>query len=302
MRPLGWCVIMVETAGTKLKRARQLRQLSIEDASRATKIRARQLAELEADDYSNFANLAYARSFLVAYGKYLHVDTRPYMESFADAGTFGMDDYQYLNEEPLGMYRSTRRTVRRKPKRHQLVAACAVAGLLAVGLFGRVVYNTYERLGDVEKIAARREAHAHGKDGKAGAVTVDQAPADGDAAAQPSPAGPATVPVTATPVPDRRSPVADGARLAAAPDAATGPHASVELPALTAAPAQDPATVAAVPLPGDGTAVREMMSAPLARKPVYGQTASATHPAPVFHIDEPQPQKVVNNDPGRPVN
>ena len=292
---------MVETAGTKLKRARQLRQLSIEDASRATKIRARQIADLEGDEYSNFANLAYARSFLVAYGKYLHVDTRPYMEAFADASTFGLDDYQYLREEPLGMYRSTRRTVRRKPKRRQIVAACMTAGLMAILLFGRIVYNTYERLGpDVEKIAARREARAHGVNGKAGAVTMDQAPADDGATAQPSPAGPVAVPVSATPVPDGHLPVADGARLAAA----AAEHALVELPALTVPPAQtlSPATVASVPLPGDGTAVREMMSTPLARKPVYDQTGPATHHAPVFRVDEPQPQKVVNNDPGRPVN
>ena len=297
---------MVETAGTKLKRARQLRQLSIEDASRATKIRSRQLADLEADEYSNFANLAYARSFLVAYGKYLHVDTRPYMEAFADASTFGMDDYQYLSEEPLGMYRSTRRTVRRKPKRQQIVAACALAGLMAVLVFGRVVYNTYERLGDVEKIAARREARAHGANGKAGAVTMDQQTPSDDATAPPTkPAEPATVPVSATPVPDGRLIATDGARLASAPNTAAE-RAPVELPALTVSPAQAqaPATVAAVPLPGDGTAVREMMAAPLAHKPVYDQTASATHRAPVFHIDEPppQPQKVVNNDLGRPVN
>ena len=45
-----------------------------------------------------------------------------------------------------------------------------------------------------------------------------------------------------------------------------------------------------------------MMSAPSLRKPVYDQTASATHRAPALRVDEPQPQKVVNNDPGRPVN
>ena len=57
---------MVETAGTKLRRARTMRHLSIEDAARATKIRPQQIADLERDDYSNFANLAYARGFLVA--------------------------------------------------------------------------------------------------------------------------------------------------------------------------------------------------------------------------------------------
>ena len=254
---------MVETAGTKLRRARQLRQLSIEDASRATKIRVRQIADLEADEYSNFANLAYARSFLVAYGKYLHVDTRPYMDAFTDASTFGLDDYQYLSETPLGVYRSTRRMPRaRKPKRQQIVAACVTAGLLAVLLFGRLVYNTYERLGDVEKIAARREARARG-------VTDDPAPA---------------VPAAA---------------VAAQPT----PEAPVELPALTP---PLPASVAAVPgpsvpLPGDGAAVRELLATPLVRKPAYDQ-ASMVHSAPMFHPDEPQPQKVVNNDTGRPLN
>ena len=40
---------------------------------------------------------------------------------------------------------------------------------------GGLVYNTYERLGDVEKIAARREARARGTEGKPDAVTMDQA-------------------------------------------------------------------------------------------------------------------------------
>ena len=251
---------MVETAGTKLRRARQLRQLNIEDASRATKIRVRQIADLEGDEYSNFANLAYARSFLVAYGKYLHVDTRPYMDAFTDASTFGLDDYQYLSETPLGVYRSTRRMPRaRKPRRQQIVAACTVAGLLAVLLFGRLVYNTYERLGDVEKIAARREARAHG--------------------ATDTPVA-AAMPVAAMPTPE----------------------APVELPALTP---PLPASVAAVPgpsvpLPGDGAAVRELLATPLVRKPAYDQ-AFMVHNAPMFHPDEP-PQKVVNNDPGLPLN
>ena len=220
----------------------------------------RQIADLEGDEYSNFANLAYARSFLIAYGKYLHVDTRPYMDAFSDASTFGLDDYQYLSETPLGVYRSTRRMPRtRKPRRRQLVAAGMTAGLLAILLFGRLVYNTYERLGDVEKFAALREARAHGGTG-------DQTPA---------------APVAALPTPE----------------------APVELPALTPSL---PASVAAVPapsvpLPGDGAAVRELLATPLVRKPAYDQ-ASMVHSAPMFHPDEPSPQKVVNNDPGRPLN
>ena len=96
---------MAETAGTKLRRARQTRQMSLEDAARATKIRANQLADLEADEYSNFANLAYARSYLVNYGKFLRLDMRPHVAGFSDASTFGLDDYQYLSAKPVGVYR-----------------------------------------------------------------------------------------------------------------------------------------------------------------------------------------------------
>ena len=105
---------MVETAGTKLRRARTQRQLSLADAARATKIRIGQLSDLENDDYSNFANLAYARGFLVSYGKYLHLDVSPYMDAFADANTFGLDDYQYLSDVPVAEYRARTRPWRKR--------------------------------------------------------------------------------------------------------------------------------------------------------------------------------------------
>ncbi len=293
---------MVETAGTKLRRARQLRQLSIEDASRATKIRVRQLADLEADEYSNFANLAYARSFLVAYGKYLHVDTRPYMEAFADASTFGLDDYQYLSEEPLGMYRSTRRTVRRKPKRQQIVAACAVAGLMAVLLFGRVVYNTYERLGDVEKIAARREARAHwherqggcGHDGSG--TRADNAPAQHAARRACGRAGFGHA--GAGWIAGRRW-CAAGRRAGRCRRTCVRGIARAHGPPGPGAEPGD-GRRGAVARRWDGGARHDV--GPAGAQTRVRPDASATHRAPVFRVDEPQPQKVVNNDPGRPVN
>ena len=47
-----------------------------------TKIRPSRLAEIEADDFSNFPSLAYAKGFLLIYGKFLDVDVSPYLEAF----------------------------------------------------------------------------------------------------------------------------------------------------------------------------------------------------------------------------
>ena len=261
---------MVETAGIKLRRARQLRQLSIEDASRATRIRVRQIADLEADDYSNFANLAYAKSFLIAYGKYLSVDTRAYMDAFADANTFGLDDYQYLSDRPVGVYRSTRHRPRpRAPRRKQFIAAGATVGIVAILLFGRLAYITVQRLGDLDKLAARREAREH--------------PA------------PVAAPTAATPG------LAFGPPDDASAHAASAPLVPVELPAL-ASPAAPVAEAGEpvpppVPLPGDGAAVRGLLAAPSARKPAFDAP-----PPPRVDEPQPQPQRVVNYGPRPPVN
>ena len=173
---------MVETAGTKLRRARVQRHLSLEDAARATKIRAAQLADLENDDYSNFANLAYARGFLVSYGKYLHLDVRPYMDAFADANTFGLDDYQYLSAEPLGEYRAPTRPWRRRRQGNvrQLLTLAAGVAALALAVFFFFLYVNYQRLGGnlgtlAEHQAGQPPSEAH-PDGNTATVQVSSEP------------------------------------------------------------------------------------------------------------------------------
>jgi transcriptional regulator with XRE-family HTH domain len=149
---------MVETIGQKLQRARSLRKLSLDDASRATKIRGRQLADLERDEYSNFPNLAYAKGFLISYGKFLNVDVRPYLDAFEDSNTFGLDNYQYLSEIPLGVYRATRRPARRRDGRRRYTALAAALGMLALAFFSWQLYVGYRRLGDLDKLADHQAA------------------------------------------------------------------------------------------------------------------------------------------------
>ena len=266
---------MVETAGIKLQRARQMRQLSLEDAARATKIRAKQLADLESDEYSNFANLAYARSFLVNYGKFLKVDMGPHVDGFSDASTFGLDDYQYLSEKPVGMYRVPHRRSSRakRPQRRQLLTAAIAMAALAVGLIGWVFVVNVQRLGDLSTLAARQEAREKAaRDGSAPAAETASAPVDTVSAPAASGKGapnevaptgviPVSIPMTA---PDRvETPVPTASPAAvptqdAIPALATN-HAPLAIPLLS--------------LPGDAHVEQEMLAA---------------------HADHPQPQKVVN--------
>src|SRR3954453_11859836 len=103
----------MEGLGKKLMEARLGRGLTIEEAGRMTKIRPAQLTEIENEDFSQFASLAYAKGFLLIYGKLLDVDVSSYLEAFETSETLTTDGYSYLQEpqepEPAGPVKSRRR-------------------------------------------------------------------------------------------------------------------------------------------------------------------------------------------------
>jgi cytoskeletal protein RodZ len=88
----------IEGLGKKFQEARQARNLTLDEAARMTKIRAARLAEIEADDFSQFPSLAYAKGFLLIYGKFLDIDVTPYLETFEDSEHVTVDGYSYLQE------------------------------------------------------------------------------------------------------------------------------------------------------------------------------------------------------------
>jgi cytoskeletal protein RodZ len=88
----------IEGLGKKFQEARQARNLTLDEAARMTKIRPTRLAEIEADDFSQFPSLAYAKGFLVIYGKFLDVDVTPYLDAFEDSERVTVDGYSYLQE------------------------------------------------------------------------------------------------------------------------------------------------------------------------------------------------------------
>ena len=88
----------IEGLGKKFQEARIARNLTLDEAARMTKIRPQRLAEIEADDFSQFPSLAYAKGFLLIYGKFLDVDVTPYMGAFEDSESVTVDGYSYLQE------------------------------------------------------------------------------------------------------------------------------------------------------------------------------------------------------------
>src|SRR5437899_12285946 len=90
----------IEGLGRKFQEARKARNLSLEEAARLTRIRQSRLAEIEADDFSNFPSLAYAKGFLQIYGKFLEVDVSPYLDAFETSGPCTLVRYSYLQDAP----------------------------------------------------------------------------------------------------------------------------------------------------------------------------------------------------------
>jgi len=89
---------MVHSVGQKLKQARLAKNVTVEQAAHATKIRVERVRDLENDDFTNFPNLTYAKGFLIIYAKYLGVDVSDFTGTLVGARNVGVEDYEYLQK------------------------------------------------------------------------------------------------------------------------------------------------------------------------------------------------------------
>jgi len=116
-----------------LRDARLEKNLTVDEVSRATKIRPTQIENLENDDYSHFPNLAYARSFLFLYAKHLGVDISQYPTVEAGSAV-GLADYKYLQSEEAEKVRYGRPEPGEPPKKPRwLIAFFGFLIMLALG-------------------------------------------------------------------------------------------------------------------------------------------------------------------------
>jgi cytoskeletal protein RodZ len=122
---------MVESVGRKLQQARVARKLEIEDVAERTKIRPDRIIDLEADEYSHFPNLTYAKSFLAKYARFLGVDIQEELDRFQISPAISMGDYQYLSSIPV-QNPAQRWTQRIQPKGFRVPPAVVVVLVLIV--------------------------------------------------------------------------------------------------------------------------------------------------------------------------
>lgn len=71
--------------GERLKKEREQRNLSLEDIAQATKISARNLRALEAEDFANLPGGVFNRGFVRAYARHLGVDEESLIKLYLDA-------------------------------------------------------------------------------------------------------------------------------------------------------------------------------------------------------------------------
>ena len=84
--------------GKHLQKARTDRGLSIEQAAAAVRIRSTFLRALESSDLTKFPNAAYAKSFLLMYGKFLGVDLKSIAAMIDTTTQMKVEGYQYPDE------------------------------------------------------------------------------------------------------------------------------------------------------------------------------------------------------------
>ena len=141
----------IEGLGKKFEEARRARNLSLDEAARMTKIRPSRLAEIEADDFSQFPSLAYAKGFLLIYGKFLDVDVTPYLEAFEGSENVTVDGYSYLQDNPAP-----------KPARTPIIPKSTNRGSLVPFVIGVVVlligFSFMKLILNLQRIAPRNEA------------------------------------------------------------------------------------------------------------------------------------------------
>ena len=132
---------MVESVGRKLQQARLAKKLDIEDVAERTKIRPDRIIDLEADEYSHFPNLTYAKSFLAKYASFLGLNIQEELDKFQISATISMGDYQYLSSITAHNHGQQPRLAQRIQPKGFRVPPAVVVVLVLIVLVGLPVFS-----------------------------------------------------------------------------------------------------------------------------------------------------------------
>ena len=233
----------IEGLGKKFQDARIARGLTLDEAARLTKIRPSRLAEIEADDFSQFPSLAYAKGFLLIYGKFLDVDVTPYLDAFETSQQVTVDGYSYLQDQPAPKPRRVRpsrpaavRTPRPRGDRRSSPFPLLIAiGVIIAGfVLMRLILNI-QRISPHQMVGVPQTTSSEAPQPQVQAPQQSQAPPQAQASTQAQAPKQQTTPPPA-PV---QTPAATAAPVAQAPSRTPSPVAQ--------APSRTPAPVAQAP-------------------------------------------------------
>jgi cytoskeletal protein RodZ len=140
--------------GKHLQKARTDRGLSIEQAAAAVRIRSTFLRALEASDLTKFPNAAYAKSFLLMYGRYLGVDLKSIAAQIDTTTQMKVEGYQYLTNRATAQPKTKAEpeltfSAAPAPKSSgSWLPLLVLGGTLVVAIVGFVIWSNMNRLGD----------------------------------------------------------------------------------------------------------------------------------------------------------
>jgi cytoskeletal protein RodZ len=224
----------IEGLGKKFQDARLARGLTLDEAARLTKIRPSRLAEIEADDFSQFPSLAYAKGFLQIYGKFLDVDVTPYLDVFETAQQITVDGYSYLQDQPAPKPRRVRRTrapvVRHRPRtsdRKSPFGLLIAIGVIVIGFILMRLIMNIQRISPHQMVGVPQPPAAQS------APPPQQAPAPQTVPQQPPPAQAPTASIAAVVQAPSRAPsspppvVVEVAKKSAPPVATVAPSIAI---------------------------------------------------------------------------
>ena len=165
----------ISLPGALLRRARVALNWTLLDASHATKISPRNLQLLEADDFTSFGSLAYARAFLRTYGRVLDVDVQSTLDVLSEqpqpAGSLSGKGFvagSSVAADAVAMAKGKAQQVGKWPTAapavgRSLTFAIALMGLWIVQLAGQRSASTTDRADiaptNEKPIAVQQENH-----------------------------------------------------------------------------------------------------------------------------------------------
>lgn len=143
----------ISTIGERLKRAREEKGISLEEAHRATKIHPNVLEALEEDRLENILSKAYVKGFIKSYAQYLGLDVNSILEQYSLKQTSWSGEKPTLVQKPV---------LQKKDRRfsQSVIVALAFIIWLSILSFATVRFiNSYKSFTqDKKPIAPKRTA------------------------------------------------------------------------------------------------------------------------------------------------